>query len=556
MLADTLHETLDFAAAKYGDVLSRFPTESASITLTELADSSARVAAALLRHGVQPGDRVGLLCRNEPWFFQGLFALSRIGAAVCPLPLPTNWHDMAGYAGRLRGIAAAADMRHLVVTGRSGRFIDTVAERLPGLTLLRPAELSGAGASSGGLPRVSPGERAVVQYTSGSITAPKGVQLTHANVLAGLDAIVGGIDMGRPDDAGGSWLPLYHDMGLFGTLSAVLVGMPAWVWSPTSFVKNPGRWLRDFAATRSTVCPGPNFGYDHLLAAVSPEEAATLDLSCWRVAFNGAETIAVDSIEAFLERFAPAGFRPEAMFPVYGLAEATLAVTFPPLGRPPVVDWVDSERLASEHRAIPVGRAAHRSRGIVGLGRPVGGMRLRIANPETGAELADQPADQWADCPVGEVQVQGPAVTAGYLGGDPASHPFTADGWLRTGDLGYRRDGELFLTGRIKEMMVVRGANFYPEDVESIARTTPGVYKRRCVAFARESATMVLVAETRLTDPGDRGRLSAELLSQVSSVAGLAEVEVHLLPPGSIPSTSSGKLRRLAAGDVLRSQHT
>jgi acyl-CoA synthetase (AMP-forming)/AMP-acid ligase II len=237
------------------------------------------------------------------------------------------------------------------------------------------------------------------------------------------------------------------------------------------------------------------------------------------------------------------------MFPVYGLAEATLAVTFPPLGRAPRADWVDRELLAATGRAVPVGRGAAGARGVVGLGRAVSGMAVRVADPATGAVGGDRG--------VGEVQARGAAVTSGYLAG--GEDLFTADGWLRTGDLGYLVAGELHLTGRIKDMMIVRGANYYPEDVESAARGATGVYKRRCVAFVAGDGggdgtgaeRMVLVAETPVDDAGTRRRLASDLRGRVGAATGLAELEVHLLPPRSIPRTSSGKLRRQATRELV-----
>jgi len=548
MFGETLHQTLDIAAAKSPDAVITFPTGSASFTIAGLASSSVTMAVSLLDAGIAPTDRVGILCPNEPAFFQALFALSRAGAVSCPLPLPVTLRDFEGYVARLTRVIEVAGIRHLVVTDGFGNLIDALDDLLPDVTLLRIGTLAGGPGARDRLPEVGPEALAIVQFTSGSTAVPKGVRLTHANVLACLDAIVTGVDMGRPDDVGAIWLPLYHDMGLFGSLSAMLIGMPVWVWSPVSFVKNPLRWLTEFSASGGTICPCPNFAYDHLVEAVSAEEAAGIDLRRWRIAFNGAEAIATDSVDAFCGRFATSGFRPEAMFAVYGLAEATLAVTFPPLGRLPVYDWVDAERLAGERLAVPVDRSAPRTRGIVGVGRPVLGMRVRIADPTTGEVMPDRR--------VGEIQVRGASVTSGYLADDAVVQPFTPDGWLRTGDLGYDAAGELFVTGRIKEMIVLRGANYYPEDVESIVRELDGVYKRRCVAFADNTGgteTMVLAAETRLDSPEDRCRLTTDILTRVSRAIGLAELDVHLLPPRSIPRTTSGKFQRLATREMIRS---
>ncbi|HET8660666.1 MAG TPA: AMP-binding protein [Micromonosporaceae bacterium] len=549
MLAGTLHETLDEAAAKSPDVLTTFPGDPAALSLLDLAASSALMAAGLWAAGVRAGDRVGILCRNEPHFVQALFAVSRLGAAACPLPLPATIGSGAEqHTSRLRRIAATAHIRHVVVTERLGALAAHLGTALPGVRLLPAGGLLAGAVGRPVLPGVDPAAVAVVQFTSGTTQQPRGVRLSHCQVLAGLDAIGAGLDIG-PGDRGSIWLPLYHDMGLFGLLSGLLVGAPTTLWSPMSFVRAPGRWLRAFAEERATICPSPNFGYDYLLGAVGPDEAATLDLSHWRVALNGSETVAPDSVTAFLDRFAPAGFRPEAMLAAYGLAEATLAVTLPPLDRGPVFDRVDAERLVREGVVVPAGSGG-RVRSLTALGRAVPGMALRITDPATGAVLPDER--------VGELRIRGASVTSGYLTDDPsaagpaqATRPFAGDGWLRTGDLGYLRRGELFLTGRLKEMIVVRGVNYHPEDVEGVVRAMPGIYRRMCVAFPGEGESMVLAAETPLTEPDDRGRLAADIATEVRRATGLSGLRVHLLPPRSIPRTTSGKLQRLATRELV-----
>jgi fatty-acyl-CoA synthase len=543
----TLPALLDRAAADFPATALTFPQDRARLPLAELAAGSRAVAGGLARLGAGPGRRVGVLCGTEPDFLHALFGILRTGAAVCPLPLPTTSRDLPAYLERLAGIVAAADLTHVVVSGRLGDLEAPLAAAL-GVSLLRVAELAGAAGGGAAPDRAGPDDPAIVQFTSGSTAAPKGVVLPHRAVAAGLDAILRGAAVDRERDSGATWLPLYHDMGLFGTLSAVSIGLPLTLWSPAYFVRHPDRWLAAMARGGHTVCPLPNFAYDQLVDSVPAEEMARLDLSRWRVAFNGAEMVSVESVETFLAHAAPAGFRPEAMLPVYGLAEATLAVTFPPLGRPPLVDWVDRELLAATGHAKPVGRDAPGARGVMGLGRAVPGMAVRVADPVTGAVHPDRE--------VGEVQARGASVTTGYLVGDDADL-FTADGWLRTGDLGYLVAGELHLTGRIKDMMIVRGVNYYPEDVESAARGATGVYKRRCVAFAAGAAgdggaeRMVLVAETRVEDTDGRHRLAADLRARVGAALGLTDLEVHLLPPRSIPRTSSGKLRRQATRELV-----
>ncbi len=543
-MTETLPGLLAEAAAAFPTAAVGFPQDGARLTLAELAAGSVAVAGGLTRLGAGPGQRVGVLFGTEPDFLPALFGILRSGAAVCPLPLPTTSRDLPAYLDRLTGIVTAAGLTSVVVSGRLGELEAPLGAAL-GVPLRHVAELAGESGAPGP-DRSDPDGTAIVQFTSGSTAAPKGVVLPHRAVAAGLAAINQGGGMDRERDLGAVWLPLYHDMGLFGTLTALVIGMSVDLWSPAYFVRHPDRWLAAIAKGGHTICPLPNFAYDQLLDSVSAEDMAGLDLSRWRIAFNGAEMVSMESVEAFLAHTAPAGFRPETMFPVYGLAEATLAVTFPPLGRAPRADWVDRERLAATGRAEPVGRDAAGARGVVGLGFPVPGMAVRVADPETGGARPERE--------VGEVQARGASVTTGYLhGGDGL---FTADGWLRTGDLGYLAAGELHLTGRIKDMMIVRGANHYPEDVESAARGATGVYKRRCVAFvAGDSGAgadrMVLVAETSVSGPADRARLAADLRSRVGAATGLADLDVQLLPPRSIPRTSSGKLRRRATRELV-----
>ncbi|MGW2329848.1 AMP-binding protein [Streptomyces sp. NPDC001700] len=550
-----LAAAFDEAAARNPGQTLSFPSENERLTYAELADSSRRMAAALLADGATEGDTIGVLCPNGAAFLQGVLASARIGAAACPLPLPIVLRDIEGYLRRTQRIMDTAGLSHVVTVPA----MRAVTDHLTGPRVHDAAELIATG-GPGPLPPPGTGHPAVIQFTSGSTFAPKGVVLSHANVLSCADSITSAIAIG-PGDGWGCWLPLFHDMGLFGTLTGLFNGLPVTVWSPTAFVRNPGRWLKEFLRTPSTINAMPNFGFDHLVEAVPAEEVASLDMSRWRVAFNGAESISAASVRDFLGHFAPAGFRPAAMTPAFGMAEATLLITLPPLDRGPLVDWVDRAALADDRTAVPRAEGAPGARGIVALGQAAPGMSFRVVSPDTdtaspATDTASPDTDTARALPdgrVGEIQVRGSSVTSGYLGG--LDDPFTADGWLRTGDLGYRRDGELYFTGRSKEMITVRGANIYPLDIESVARTVPGVYKGRCVAFAltedSEHEQIVLCAETRLTDAAERDRLSGEILARCTSVLGLPQLNVQLVAARSIPRTTSGKLQRLGMRDHL-----
>jgi len=280
--------------------------------------------------------------------------------------------------------------------------------------------------------------------------------------------------------------------------------------------------------------------------AVTPAEVPELDLSCWRVAFNGAEPVLPEVIERFTAHFAPAGFAPESMYPVYGMAEATLAVTFPPARRAALTTWVDRDRLAAGE-AVTVPPDAARARGFIALGRPVRGMELRIVD-EAGGLL---PAGR-----VGEVEIRGAAVTRGYLGTPAATAPTARDGWLPTGDLGFLHGGELHVSGRRKEMIIIRGENYYPEDAEAAVRDTPGLYRRRCVAVADVTAdgaeVITVLVETLVQDRDEAARLAGEIQAAVCRALDLerGRVRVHLVAPDALPRTSSGKFRRSAAREL------
>ncbi|MBM7774119.1 acyl-CoA synthetase (AMP-forming)/AMP-acid ligase II [Actinokineospora baliensis] len=525
----TLHAALAAAAERGPDTPITFHTGREQLTLTELLDQSHAMAGAMAAAGIRRGDRIGLLCQNEADFFRVLLALGILGACACPLPLPTMARD--GYQVRVRGVITAADIETVVVSERLTKLRGVLGPALDGTTALSTGDLREHEAPPGS--GVSGDDDLIVQFTSGSTSVPKGVRLSHANVLACLTAINNGIELSGADRAG-NWLPLFHDMGLFGSLAALYYPIPLTVWQPSVFVKDPAHWLRLMSEIGVTACPLPNFAYDAMARAVPEEEVSGYDLSQWRVAFNGAEPIAVDTLEEFLNHFAPAGFRREAMLPVYGLAEATLPVTFSELTAPPRVDWVDRPQLAETGKAVPVDRENPDARGVVSVGRPVTAMAVRITDPDTGAPQGERV--------VGEVEIKGASVTAGYLRGD---QPFTEDGWLRTGDLGYTAGGELHITGRRKEMIIVRGDNYYPEDVEAAVRTDPAVHRRRCVAYLDEEAErLVLVVESAEEDsPALRERLR----SVVATATGLDDVRVVVAPPQAIPRTSSGKLQRLAS---------
>ncbi|MFD3518390.1 AMP-binding protein [Streptomyces sp. NPDC058657] len=514
-----------------------YPRTGERLDATGLDTASERFAHALVAAGVRPGDVVGLLSPTGPQVLVGLLGIVRAGAAASMLPTTAGTPERE--AERLAPAIGAAGMRHLVVHPDCADTARVLHGLHPALTMV-DTESSAGPSPAGRLPRVSPEDLAVVQFTSGSTSAPKGVMLSHATVLAGLRAIAASARMSG-DDVMVTWVPHFHDMGLFGPLAVLFAGGSVHVIPPLDFVRRPGRVLRLLAETGATLLTGPDFSYQRLAAAAAREPAPELDLSRWRLAFNGAEPVRAATVDAFRTQLAPAGVAPSTMYPVYGMAEATLAITFPAPGTAPRVVHVDRRRLSDEGLAVEVPSDHPKAKPLVSVGRPVLGMGMR---------LVDTAGSVCGKGQLGEIQISGPAVTTGYYG-DPAATAAAFDGpWLRTGDLGLQLDGDLFVTGRRKEMIVVNGQNHFPEDAESLARDLPGVHRGRCVAYADTAGERLTVA-VEIAPGGDPDEVAGQIHRTLTERLGTASVHVHPLRPGWLPVTTSGKWQRGLVRDLL-----
>jgi fatty-acyl-CoA synthase len=385
---------------------------------------------------------------------------------------------------------------------------------------------------------VSGDRPALIQFTSGSTAMPKGVVLTHASLHANLSAIAGpaGLAIG-PNDVGVSWLPLYHDMGLIGAmLTGLYTTADIVIMSPILFLKRPTAWLEAISRYRGSVCFAPNFAYELCLRRVKPSQIAALDLSSWRVAGCGAEPIRCETLDAFADRFACTGFRATSFVPSYGLAEHSLAVALATGGIK--VDVVDSGRLVRESRAVPASDAAggHAVR-LVGCGRPFPGHELHIVD-EHGRALPDRH--------VGRIVARGPSVMAGYFEDPAATAEALRHGWLQTGDLGYMADGELFVCGRTKDLIIRHGRKYHPPDLESAIAGVDGIRSSSIVVFGinrvDEADEVVAVLEARASNASQD--VVDHVRRRVRETAGLELDQVVLTPPGTIPRTTSGKVRR------------
>lgn len=514
------------------------------VTYGALWDAGRQVAGALRAEGVGPGDTVAIMLPTGRDYFDAFTGVLLAGATPVPIyppARPAGLHDHLRRQARILEDARVS----LLVTG-AGAGVRTAARLLrPHVASLRGVRTVRGLRRDGAAPpevTVDPGDRALVQYTSGSTGHPKGVVLTHGQVLANIRAM-GDAAAATPADVFVSWLPLYHDMGLIGAwLGSLTLGFPLVVMSPLDFLARPVRWLQAISDLGGTLAASPNFGYELCLRHVGDDDLRALDLSAWRMAFNGAEPVSPETIRRFAERFAPAGFRPGAMAPVYGLAEVGVGVSFPPPGRVPVVDVVDRRSFTRAGRAAPATAAGGVPLRYVGCGLPLPGYQVRVVDA-AGRELPERSE--------GRIEVTGPSATAGYLHDPAASATLHHGSWLDTGDLGYVAGGELYVTGRTKDIVIRAGRNLHPDELEAAVGGLRGI-RRGCVAAfasadpALGTERLVVVAETRVGDRAELAELRRRVVGVTVELLGTPPDDVVLAPPGAVAKTSSGKIRRAA----------
>ncbi|MQA24339.1 MAG: AMP-binding protein [Micromonosporaceae bacterium] len=514
------------------------------LSYQDLAQRSQRVAAALAGHGVGPGDRVGIMLPTGADYFTTFLGIGLRGGVPVPLYPPARPAQLEEHLRRQARILDNAGAVALVTVPAAKGLARLVRAQASALrSILTPAEPCSAEVPEAATRNVAaPDDLALLQYTSGSTGDPKGVMLTHAHLLANIRAL-GSAVRATPEDVFVSWLPLYHDMGLIGAWLATLYhGIPLAVMSPMDFLARPSRWLWAVHHHRATLSAAPNFGYE-LCLRIPDDEVEGLDLSSWRLTFNGAEPVSPETIRRFTERFAPHGFRPETMTPVYGLAEAALGVTCPLPGAGPRVDAISREALARHGRAEPVTPGEPETLRLVGCGRPLPGYQVRVTDP-AGQVLAPRQE--------GRIEFTGPSATAGYHRSPEHTARLCHGDWLSTGDLGYVADGELFVTGRAKDIIIRAGRNLHPAELEDVVGEIPGVRKGCVAVFAAAdpaSATerLVVLAESRSSDPEAVASLRQKVASAAIDVLGTPPDDVVIAPPGAVLKTSSGKVRRAAS---------
>jgi fatty-acyl-CoA synthase len=495
-----------------------------------------RIARSLAESGLRRGDLVALVLPEAEEFLTALFGASIGGFVPVSLYAPSATTDLRRYFNLTANALRASGASAVVTTPGLSAELEALRATCPELShVLIWKELDAPPAEPDAPPDLD--DVAFIQFTSGSTSAPKGVVLSHRNVCANVDAINGpsGLSTGADDVAVG-WLPLSHDMGLVGLALGPLYSACNGVFLPPHlFVRRPVEWLRALTRHRGTISFAPNFGFDLCVRRVKDRELDGLDLSRWRIAGCGAEPVHAQTLDAFAEKFAPAGFRRTSLFPSYGLAEHVLAATFSPRGRGPRSDVIAEDRLEHERVARPASDTGGIT--IVSCGSPFPGHEVRIVD-EQGQPLPERS--------IGEIVLAGPSVMLGYYKHEALTRQTIRDGWLHTGDLGYLSGGELFVCGRAKDVIIVHGRKYYPQDLEWAVDDLAGVRRGRVVAFGTTEAgrrdRVVIVAEPNGTVAAET--LQESIRRQVSDLFGLYVDEIALVPSGTVGRTTSGKVRR------------
>jgi fatty-acyl-CoA synthase len=540
----TLGDALDYAAQ--GQKGFNFHDARADLvraySFSELAADARRHAAHFIAEGVQPGDRIALIAETGAGFAAAFFGAIYAGALPVPLPLPTSFGGREAYVDQIRVQLTSCDP--LMLLSPPGLHY-IVKDAATGLCAAHDWDEWFSGeAPDVALPKAKPTDIAYLQYSSGSTRFPHGVAVTHEALLANLSAHATCTHAAEGDRVV-SWLPWYHDMGLVGCMLAPMSNQVSVDYLATEdFARRPLSWLTLISRNPdASLSYSPTFGYDICARRISPSipVAERYDLSRWRVAGNGADMIRPEVMQAFVDTFAPAGFKASAFLPSYGLAEATLAVTIMPVGEGIQCDLIDERTLSGATEPRADHRLPTRYRAIVNCGKAVPGLTIEVRD-ENGRILPDRK--------IGRVFVKGLGIMAGYFRDPEATAACMKDGWLDTGDMAYMKDGSLYIVGRAKDMIIINGKNHWPQDIEWAIEQLPGFKAGDIAAFSvttpsGEEAPAVLV-QCRTSCNDERIKLRDAIKTKVKAITGMSCV-VELVPPRTLPRTSSGKLSRSKA---------
>ncbi|MCB1858857.1 MAG: AMP-binding protein [Gammaproteobacteria bacterium] len=549
--ARSLTEVLDWHLEAHADrthvYLYAENDQADEISYAALARGSRSLAAGLQARGLSRGGRVAIMLPTGSGYLFSFFGILLAGGIPVPIYPPARLSQLEDHLRRHARILENAQASLLItvpearnvasllksLTGELREIHTIESLRLPDTEFI-PVPIQGK-------------DTAFLQYTSGSTGQPKGVVLSHQDLLANIRAMEAATHADSRD-VFASWLPLYHDMGLIGAwLSSLYLAMPLVLMSPLSFLAHPQRWLWTIHRHRATLSAAPNFAYELCLNKLEDSDLEGLDLSSWRLAFNGAEPVSARTLTRFIERFSACGFRPESLTPVYGLAEAAVGLAFPPLGRGPLIDRVQRDALLTTGKAETASRNDPVPLEIVACGLPLPGYQIRVVDAN-GRELPERRE--------GRIEFQGPSATKGYFRNPDASAELFHGSWLRTGDRGYMAAGEIYLTSRTKDIIIRGGRNLYPYEAEAAIGDLAGIRKGCVAVFGstdRDTGTerVVVVAESHERDAMALESLGTQIRDTAGELLGTPPDEVVIAPPHTVLKTSSGKIRRSALRELF-----
>ncbi|MDC0739852.1 fatty acyl-AMP ligase [Polyangium mundeleinium] len=555
----TVAQAIEDAAASGSSTGYRFLEESPDVapfhSYVDVERMSARFGGAMQAMGLRKGDRIALILPDNADFVFAFLGAVRAGIIPVPIYPPTGLGKLSGYLENTLHIVAKSGARVLLTSSEIKKILGTIQAQAPGLEKVVAVE--GVRTASDKLrpEKIDLDDVCFLQFTSGSTARPKGVTLTHRNLAANVHAIMPvGLSITDGVDHGVSWLPLYHDMGLIGFVIAPIYHRnPITFLPPLLFLKRPARWLESISKYKGSISFGPNFAYALAVKRIKESEMEGLDLSSWRVAGCGAEPIRADNLRAFAQKFSRIGFDERAFVCCYGMAESTLAVSFSKIWTGVRADVVDGETLWSKGHAEPAAEGSPRASGIVECGAAFEDHEIKTFAPDDAESERPLPERE-----VGELRIRGPSVMQGYWNDLEVTKRSFAGGFLRTGDLGYIADGKVYICGRSKEVVIVNGRNYYPQDIEWEASQVEGVRKGNVIAFGTmkgpsDRERVVIAFETGERDEATKKRLEADVRKAVQQSVGLTIDDVVPLAPGVLPKTSSGKLQRARTRELYES---
>lgn len=528
------------------DAGMRFVLEDGSekkFTFVELEEEVLRRGRWMLSLGLKKGDRIAFIVPGPMEFVLSFLGATAVGIIPVPLYPPMGFGKLDAYIRDTARTLDIAKVQMLLTQKKVEPILWSLIDRSESLKSIVALEKC-EGFRVDGAPEpeeVHPDDTCFLQFTSGSTAAPKGVVVTHRSLGANGWAIMQhGLEVDVANDLALSWLPLYHDMGLIGfVISPLTAGLQTCFMPTLSFIKRPSLWMEKMSEHKATITFAPNFAYGLAVKRTPPEKVKTLDLSRVRILGAGAEPNNPATLQAFIDHFSAAGLKPEAMMPVYGMAEATLAMSFSHLDEAFRAEIIDGDIYAAEGRAVPVPKDQQAGRNTIEF------VSCGWAFPHHEVRIIDDAGNTLPDRKVGEIVFSGPSVAGGYFENPEATAAsFRPDG-LRTGDLGYMADGEIFVTGRKKDLIILNGRNYDPQSIEWVVADVEGIRMGNVIAFSRpakNSEELVIVAETK--QGGDIEKLVTEVRNRVRENFQMNPADVVLLPAGALPKTTSGKLQR------------